>query len=107
VTIAATLDFVPAELLPFPVYRGIQVAVTVRNVSPQDQEAIGAPVNIVGLAAVTQVAVQVRSCTFLPDGSIPLTRSTSCTPTPHGVVLQHRAESPVPACVLPWRACSL
>ncbi|CAD7700532.1 unnamed protein product [Ostreobium quekettii] len=63
VTIAALLNFVPAEPLPFPTYRGIYVeqAIQLVNGSSQFDEPMGAPLSTVPLGSIVIVTIQITT----------------------------------------------
>ena len=67
VTLAALLNFVPAEPLPFPTYRGIYVEQTIQlvNQSSQFDEPMGVPLEAVPLGSIVIITVQVMLATKL------------------------------------------
>lgn len=62
VTLAMVLNFIPAQLLPFPTYRGIFVEQTIQlvNQSSQFDEPMGDPLEVVPLGSIVIVTVQVK-----------------------------------------------
>ena len=58
VTLSASLNFIPAELLPFPTYRGLYVERIIRE-SDVDGEPTGPPLATVPLGSTIVVTLQV------------------------------------------------
>ncbi|GIL86136.1 hypothetical protein Vretimale_13856 [Volvox reticuliferus] len=71
VTVAASLHFVPAELLPYPSYRGLFVEAVLQMVDPTTGGPTGQPISAVPLGSVVALTVQVTS----PDDLGPVTLS--------------------------------
>ncbi len=74
---AATLDFVPAALMPFPTYRGIWVEASIQLQDAATGSPVGPNLKAVQLGAVVTVTVQVGSKSplrffrFLQSGETP------------------------------------
>ncbi|GIM10108.1 hypothetical protein Vretimale_13886, partial [Volvox reticuliferus] len=71
VTVAASLHFVPAELLPYPSYRGLFVEAVLQMVDPTTGGPTGQPISAVPLGSVVALTVQVTS----PDDLGPVSLS--------------------------------
>ncbi|GLI68394.1 hypothetical protein VaNZ11_012780 [Volvox africanus] len=71
VTVAASLHFVPAELVPYPSYRGLFVEAALQMVDPATGGPTGQRVSAVPLGSLVALAVQVTS----PDDLGPVTLS--------------------------------
>ncbi|GLI68405.1 hypothetical protein VaNZ11_012792 [Volvox africanus] len=71
VTVAASLHFVPAELVPYPSYRGLFVESALQMVDPATGGPTGQRVSAVPLGSLVALAVQVTS----PDDVGPVTLS--------------------------------
>ncbi|GIL54024.1 hypothetical protein Vafri_9574 [Volvox africanus] len=71
VTVAASLHFVPAELLPYPSYRGLFVEAALQMVDPATGGPTGQRVSAVPLGSLVALTVQLTS----PDDLGPVTLS--------------------------------
>lgn len=66
VTLTASLEFIPAELLPFPTYRGIFVERVIRQVD-DDGDPNGSPLTAVPLGTIVVISLQITSPDDLTD----------------------------------------
>ena len=58
VTVTASLEFVPAELLPFPTYRGLFVERVIRESDPEGNPN-SPPLKTIPLASTVIITIQV------------------------------------------------